>query len=212
MAKTRLCTRWSGASAWFFRQRPRFFAFCGPFPRCQMCRSLRLSNRQVDESPKRTNFKPSKYMGVLLRGRGKVISHSDRYSVFKVQWKDLSLVPTGKCRIIGCFWKDFFILQKTPSLIWTKGAEMHTHFRAFSEKTFWKIYPFTYSHWKKPNAPPKWENISEWKTSSLIWTKGAEMHTHFGASPKNFLRKFIPLLVPTGKYKIIGCFWKIFIW
>ena len=36
------------------------------------------------------------------------------------------------------------------------------------------------------------------------------MHTHFGASPKNFLRKFIPSLVPTGKYQIIGCFWKIF--
>ena len=62
---------------------------------------------------------------------------------------------------------------------------MHTRFRAFSGKTFWKIYPSTYSHWEKPNAPPKRENISEWKTSSLIWTKGAEMHTHFWG----FLRK-----------------------
>ena len=32
----------------------------------------------------------------------------------------------------------------------------------------------------------------------------------FGLSSKNFLRKFIPSLVHTGKYKIIGCFWKIF--
>ena len=50
-----------GFSGW----RPRFFAFCGPFPRCQMCRSLHLSNRQVDESPKRVNFKPSRYKGVV---------------------------------------------------------------------------------------------------------------------------------------------------
>ena len=71
---------------------------------------------------------------------------------------------------------------------------------------------FTYSHWEKTNDNPKRENISEWKTSSLIWTKGAEMHTHFEASPKNFLRKFIPSLVPTGKYQIIRCFWKFFIW
>gem|GEM_PF-3678786 len=38
---------------------------------------------------------------------------------------------------------------------------MHTHFRAFSEKVFEKIYPFTYSHWQRSNAPPKRENISE---------------------------------------------------
>ena len=36
------------------------------------------------------------------------------------------------------------------------------------------------------------------------------MHTHFRAFFKNFLRKFISSLVPTGKYQIIGCFWKIF--
>ena len=42
-----------------------------------------------------------------------------------------------------------FLNEKTSSLIWTKGAEMHTHFRAFSEKVFEKIYPFTYSHWQR---------------------------------------------------------------
>ena len=40
------------------------------------------------------------------------------------------------------FSKKFFVLQKTPSLIWTKGAEMHTHFRAFFRKFFEKkFYP-----------------------------------------------------------------------
>ena len=33
---------------------------------------------------------------------------------------------------------------------------------------------------------------------------------NFRLSSKNFLRKFIPSLVPTGKHQIIGCFWKIF--
>ena len=42
-----------------------------------------------------------------------------------------------------------FLNEKTSSLIWTKGAEVHTHFRAFSEKVFEKIYPFTYSHWQR---------------------------------------------------------------
>lgn len=40
--------------------------------------------------------------------------------------------------------------EKTSSLIWTKGAEMHTQFPAFSEKFFEKIYPFTCSHWEAP--------------------------------------------------------------
>ena len=44
-----------------------------------------------------------------------------------------------------------FLNEKTSSLIWTKGAEMHTQFQAFSKKFFDKIYPFTCSHWKTPN-------------------------------------------------------------
>jgi len=54
--------------------------------------------------------------------------------------------------------KIFFDL-KTPSLIWTKGAEMHTHFRGFLQKKFAKIYPFTYSHWRRPNAYPESQKI-----------------------------------------------------
>ena len=49
----------------FSGRRPRFFAFCGPFPRCRKCRSFRLVHRQVDESPKRPKIKPSKYKGVV---------------------------------------------------------------------------------------------------------------------------------------------------
>lgn len=43
-----------------------------------------------------------------------------------------------------------FLNEKTSSLIWTKGAEMHTQFQAFSKKFFEKIYPFTCSHWEAP--------------------------------------------------------------
>ena len=60
------------------------------------------------------------------------------------------MFPLGRAKLSGVF-ENFFVLQKTPSLIWTKGAEMHTHFRAFFKKFFEKIYPFTCSHWEVPN-------------------------------------------------------------
>ena len=37
------------------------------------------------------------------------------------------------------FSKIFQRIGKTPSLIWTKGGEMHTHFSGFSKKIFQKI-------------------------------------------------------------------------
>jgi len=49
--------------------------------------------------------------------------------------KPSHLFPLGRAKLSGVF-KKFFVLQKIPSLIWTKGAEMHTHFRAFSQKIF----------------------------------------------------------------------------
>ena len=79
----------------------------------------------------------------------KVISHSDRYSIFKVQRKGLSLIPTGRGQMHPLNGK-IFLNEKTSSLIWTKGAEMHTQFQAFSKKFFEKIYPFTCSHWEAP--------------------------------------------------------------
>ena len=61
--KIRSETPQAGLPPDFSGRRPRFFAFCGSFPRCQMCRSLRLSNRQVDESPKRLNSSPQNTRG-----------------------------------------------------------------------------------------------------------------------------------------------------
>lgn len=55
--------------------------------------------------------------------------------------KVFHLFPLERAKLSGVFEKSF-VLQKTPSLIWTKGAEMHTHFRAFSRKFFEKkFYP-----------------------------------------------------------------------
>lgn len=115
-------------------------------------------------------------------------------------WKILSPVPTGKSKIIGCFWK-FFVLQKTPSLIWTKGAEMHTHFRAFSRKFFEKkFYPSLIWNYKAkwhPISQKKWENIFSVagalfclpkKVPSLIPTENGQMHPLIS-------KKFIPSLI-----------------
>ena len=70
--------------------------------------------------------------------------HTLFWNFFKKFFKKkfiLHLFPLGRVKLSGVF-EDFFILQKTPSLIWTKGAEMHTHFRAFSRKFFEKkFYP-----------------------------------------------------------------------
>lgn len=49
------------------------------------------------------------------------------------------------------FSKKFFVLQKTPSLIWTKGAEMHTHFRAFFENFLRKNFTLHLFGITKPN-------------------------------------------------------------
>ena len=61
--KIRSFTHTAGLPPDFSGRRPRFFALCGSFPRLQMCRSWRLSNRQVDESPKRPKIKALKIQG-----------------------------------------------------------------------------------------------------------------------------------------------------
>ena len=58
-----------------------------------------------------------------------------------------SPIPTGRGQMQPLNGK-IFPNEKTSSLIWTKGAEMHTNFGAFSKKFFEKIYPFTCSHWR----------------------------------------------------------------
>ena len=89
-------------------------------------------------------------------------------------WKVLSPVPTGKSKIIGWFWKVFYPMKITPSLIWTKGAEMHTHFRAFSRKFFEKkFYPSLIWNYKAkwhPISQKKWENIFYPVAGWLIFT------------------------------------------
>ena len=60
----------------------------------------------------------------------RIVIQFSRYSK-----KVFHLFPLGRAELSGVFEK-FFVLQKILSLIWTKGAEMHTHFRAFSQKIF----------------------------------------------------------------------------
>ena len=68
-------------------------------------------------------------------------------------YKNLSfhLFPLGRAKLSGVFEK-FFVLQKIPSLIWTKGAEMHTHFWDFPRQIFYlpKISPHLFGI-TKPN-------------------------------------------------------------
>ena len=123
----------------------------------------------------------------------KVISHSDRYSIFKVQWKGLSLIPNGRGQMHPLNGK-IFPNEKTSSLIWTKGAEMHTHFRAFFKKFLEKIYPFTYSHRERPNAHPESQKIF---TPSLIWNWEVKTHPVFQKKQKFFLkRRFVSKISP----------------
>ena len=68
--------------------------------------------------------------------------HTLFWNFFKKFFKKkfiLHLFPLGRVKLSGVF-EDFFILQKTPSLIWTKGAKMHTHFEVFHEKFFKKKF------------------------------------------------------------------------
>lgn len=114
--------------------------------------------------------------------------------------KSFHLFPLGRAKLSGVFEK-FFVLQKTPSLIWTKGAEMHTHFRAFSRKFFWeKILPFTYLELQSQMTPYFTEKMRKYflsgcwmayfylskKVPSLIPTENSQMH------PLN-LKKFLSL-------------------
>ena len=96
-------------------------------------------------------------------GHRTVISHSDYYSIFKVQWRGLSLIPTGRGQMhplngknIWEFKKSFhlfplgrtklsgvfekiFCFAKDPFTHLDKGAEMHTHFWGFPRKNFYLV-------------------------------------------------------------------------
>jgi len=62
-----------------------------------------------------------------------------------------------------------FLNEKTSSLIWTKGAEMHTQFQAFSKKFFEKICPFTCSHWEVLNYRVFLKNFLSGKNPSHLF-------------------------------------------
>lgn len=112
-------------------------------------------------------------------------------------YKNLSfhLFPLGRAKLSGVL-KRFFILQKTPSLIWTKGGEMHTHFRAFSRKFFEKKFcPSLIWNYKA-----KWHPISRKKGENIFSVAGALFC---------FPQK-VSSLIPTGKGPIPTLFQKIF--
>ena len=83
-----------------------------------------------------------------------------------------------------------FLNEKTSSLIWTKGAEMHTHFRAFFKKFLEKIYPFTCSHWEVPNYRVFLKNfLSGKKPSHLFGIERSKRNLFFRKKAKIFLKR-----------------------
>ena len=98
-----------------------------------------------------------------------------------------------------------FLNEKTSSLIWTKGAEMHTQFQAFSKKFFEKIYPFTCSHWEAPNYRVFLKNFLSGKIPlTYLELRGQNAPCFSEKRQKNFFEKtvclkIIPSLVPTGR-------------
>ena len=102
--------------------------------------------------------------------------------------KVFHLFPLGRAKLSGVFEK-FFVLQKIPSLIWTKGAEMHTHFRAFSRKFFEKKFTLHLFGITKPNDTLFLRKTEKYffrlrvlyfacpkKVPSLILTENGQMH------------------------------------
>ena len=74
-----------------------------------------------------------------LKGLGVVSPLGNGYSVFKVRVKEFKKPLTclnWESKKSGLFLKIIFI----PLLIWTKGVEMHTHFRRFERIFFVKFF------------------------------------------------------------------------
>ena len=111
-------------------------------------------------------------------------------------WKVLSLVPTGKSKIIGCFWK-IFCFTKDPFTHLDKGGRNAHPFLRFSKKNFYsvKISPHLFGI-TKPNDTlfrrKKWENI--FSVAGALFC---------------LLRK-TPSFIPTGNRQIPTLFQKIF--
>lgn len=144
-------------------------------------------------------------------------------SSLKNFYKNLSfhLFPLGRAELSGVF-ENFFILQKTPSLIWTKGAEMHTRFWGFLRKNFCslKIPPHLFGI-AKPN-----DTLFHRKNEKIFFgcgcfillaSKNPFTYSHWeqpNAPPKskNFLKRLFvsksPHPFPLGKGVWGQWFWK----
>ena len=115
----------------------------------------------------------------LSEGRGKVISHSDRYSIFKVlmkrpftysHWVNSNSNPKRKniCEF------------ENPSHLFAQRVSKGT-------PVFWLSPKKLFEKFTLPPIPtrnsqlhlPNWKMFPNGKIFSLIWTKGTEMHTHF---------------------------------
>ena len=84
-----------------------------------------------------------------------------------------------------------FLNEKTSSLIWTKGAEMHTQFQVFSKKFFEKICPFTCSHWEVLNYRVFLKNFLSGKNPSHLFGIERSKRTLFSRKmAKKFARQY----------------------
>ena len=131
-------------------------------------------------------------------------------------WKVLSLVPTGKSKIIGCFWK-IFCFTKDPFTHLDKGGRNAHPFLRFSKKNFLSTENIPSLIW---NYKAKWHPISQKKMRkyfsvvgalfcllrkppSLIPTGRSQMHT------LNLKKFFIPSLIWNWNAKTHPVFTKI---
>lgn len=82
-------------------------------------------------------------------------------------WKVLSLVPTGKSKIIGCFWK-IFCFTKDPFTHLDKGGRNAHPFLRFSKKNFLSTENISSLIW---NYKAKWHPISQkkWENIFRLW-------------------------------------------
>ena len=114
-------------------------------------------------------------------------------------YKNLSfhLFPLGRAKLSGVFEK-FFVLQKIPSLIWTRGVEMHTHFWDFPRQIFYlpKISPHLFGI-TKPN-----DTLFHRKNEKIFF----RLRVLCFASLKKSLHLF-----PLGRGKFQPCFKKYFV-
>ena len=97
----------------------------------------------------------------------------------------LSLVPTGKSKIIGCFWK-IFCFTKDPFTHLDKGGRNAHPFLRFSKKNFLSTENIPSLIW---NYKAKWHPISQKKMRKYFSVVGALFC---------LLRK-PPSLIPTGR-------------